>query len=85
MDSGFSPLNLCGDRNNPGLPAGPPNNVMVMKPADSPARVMSMDRDDAVRWETTSQVRREHPRWVVIWSTLREEFQASGAATTTSR
>jgi hypothetical protein len=32
--------------------------------------------DEAARWKTAAQIRREHPRWVVIWSQLRGEFQA---------
>jgi hypothetical protein len=50
MDIGFSPLNLCGDRNNPGLPARMPNNVMLMKPADGPpvSRTASPQYDSSV-------------------------------------
>jgi hypothetical protein len=32
--------------------------------------------DEAVRWETAAEVRRARPGWVVIWSKLRDEYQA---------
>lgn len=32
--------------------------------------------DEAARWAAVARVRADHPRWVVIWSSLRGEFQA---------
>jgi hypothetical protein len=39
-------------------------------PGDSPAD------DDAHRWREASRLRREHPRWVVIWLAPLAQFRA---------
>ena len=46
-----------------------------MNMAASHTKAESTD-DDAIRWEAAAQVRREHPRWVVIWAARKGEFQA---------
>jgi hypothetical protein len=45
-------------------------------PPDSSAKAARPDNDDTARWEAAARVRREHSRWVVIWSAMRGEFQA---------
>jgi hypothetical protein len=32
--------------------------------------------DEAARWEAAARIRRDHPRWVVIWCARKGEFQA---------
>jgi len=34
------------------------------------------DDDDAGRWREASRLRREHPRWVVIWLASIRQFRA---------
>ena len=41
-------------------------------PGDPPAAV----DDDAGRWREASRLRREHPRWVVIWLAPIRQFRA---------
>jgi hypothetical protein len=32
--------------------------------------------DDQVRWDAAAQIRRDHPRWVVIWLARNGQFRA---------
>jgi|SRR5450755_3464190 hypothetical protein len=48
-----------------------------MNTAACPVKVPNLVNDDGqARWEAAAQIRREHPRWVVIWSAMRAGFQA---------
>jgi hypothetical protein len=45
-------------------------------PAPGEPPPAAVDDDDAGRWREASRLRREHPRWVVIWLAPIRQFRA---------